>query len=963
MRVQFISVYLFLSIISLNGSLEAQIRDPNLQWRTISVSDFKIHYHKPLGELAQRVAVIVEKANLRLEKALGFTIDDKIEIVISDHTDNAQGIAQVIPRNVIWLYAASPDDLSVMGDYNDWLTQLIVHEHTHILHLNQIGGIPAIINSIIGKTYAPNKAQPLWFTEGLAVYQESSQTSGGRLRSSLFDMYLRMDALEDRLLRIDQISNITNRWPHGTIPYLYGSRFVQFIASVYGDRALTQIGNDYGRQTLPYGLNRIARRATGRSFVELYEDFLNSLKKQYANQLKMVAKDGIIEGLPITDQGETVRAPRFLPDGRLIYYASDGHSHGQIRFRNGEEIVRCIGSSTPAPHPNGRFIFFDRVSPYNDIYSFHDLYRYDLITEETIRLTWGMRAREPDISPNGRLIAYIIQKSGTSHLAVAELGNIKNSQKIIIRSHQYEQVYTPRWSPDGQTIAFSRWRRGGYRDIVLVEIKTGRIYPITSDRAMDTGPEWSRDGKWLYFSSDREGIANIYAFNLHTGLTYRVTNVVSGAYQPVVDPDGNHLVYVGYRSKGFDIYRLALETDQFRSAKHYIPTRPVVDSLPETDRITDRPYQPFPSLWPDYYRIDFVPDDFGYQLSIGVNGSDTVGFHAYDIITGLSLENMEPVFEAGYSYMRWPAIPTVRIYRRIGIQKESEFAEESRTWIESVVGSSLGVSYEFPADFHSESIGFSYSLFDTKREETLENSGFDPNLPPPSLPETGTVPSVRLTWKFSSTERYRYDISTSKGQSIRLSLGMTDPVLGSTYQQISFRWSFRQFIPLPWFLHHVFAIHYLGGLSGGDDDRRSVFALGGFPDSFSQGSSLYDLIFAGIIPSLGGEALRGYKANDRSGDAFHLIQSEYRFPVWRTEAGVYTLPIYIKQLYALFFTDYGDAFSEQFDLSKFRVGVGGELLTQLIIGYHLLLTIRTGIARGLSEGGITQFYFHIGTPF
>src|SRR5262249_19270865 len=156
--------------------------------------------------------------------------------------------------------------------------------------------------------------------------------------------------------------------------------------------------------------------------------------------------------------------------------------------------------------------------------------------------------------------------AGTTHLAVAELANVQRTVRILVRSNRFDQVYTPRWSPDGRFIAYSAWRKGGYRDIRLVDVKTGEVMDVTYDRAMDTGPAWSPNGRTLYFSSDRTGIANIYAFNLDDQTLYQVTNVLAGAYQPDVSRNGKRLVYVGFTSYGFDLYSMDLEPQRFRRA-------------------------------------------------------------------------------------------------------------------------------------------------------------------------------------------------------------------------------------------------------------------------------------------------------------------------------------------------------------------------------------------------------------
>lgn len=86
--------------------------------------------------------------------------------------------------NTVRLFVTAPDDLSVLNQYDDWLTTLVTHEYTHILHADHITGVAAIVNLIIGKQWAPNQMQPRWLLEGLAVYEESLHTHGGRLRSA-----------------------------------------------------------------------------------------------------------------------------------------------------------------------------------------------------------------------------------------------------------------------------------------------------------------------------------------------------------------------------------------------------------------------------------------------------------------------------------------------------------------------------------------------------------------------------------------------------------------------------------------------------------------------------------------------------------------------------------------------------------------------------------------------------------
>src|SRR5258708_7691307 len=140
---------------------------------------------------------------------------------------------------------------------------LLTHELTHVAHLDTILGFARLYNFAFGKLYAPNLAQPNWFVEGLAVLMETRQTTGGRLRSTIFDMELRVPVLEGRLLGLDAVSNGPLVFPQGTAAYLYGSSIVRYVEDRYGPAALREISHRYGGSLIPGAVNRVAAEALG----------------------------------------------------------------------------------------------------------------------------------------------------------------------------------------------------------------------------------------------------------------------------------------------------------------------------------------------------------------------------------------------------------------------------------------------------------------------------------------------------------------------------------------------------------------------------------------------------------------------------------------------------------------------------------------------------------------------------
>jgi tricorn protease len=60
------------------------------------------------------------------------------------------------------------------------------------------------------------------------------------------------------------------------------------------------------------------------------------------------------------------------------------------------------------------------------------------------------------------------------------------------------------WSPDSRFLAFARPVDNGFSRIEIYEVAAGRTFEVTSDRWDSGSPAWSRDGKFLYFLSDRD---------------------------------------------------------------------------------------------------------------------------------------------------------------------------------------------------------------------------------------------------------------------------------------------------------------------------------------------------------------------------------------------------------------------------------------------------------------------------
>jgi Tol biopolymer transport system component len=73
----------------------------------------------------------------------------------------------------------------------------------------------------------------------------------------------------------------------------------------------------------------------------------------------------------------------------------------------------------------------------------------------------------------------------------------------------------PAWSPDGKAIAFINSQ--GHNDVYLVDANGGVPQALTNDPAPDGIPGFSRDGRWVYFSSKRDGPFRLWRISTANG--------------------------------------------------------------------------------------------------------------------------------------------------------------------------------------------------------------------------------------------------------------------------------------------------------------------------------------------------------------------------------------------------------------------------------------------------------------
>ena len=547
---------------------------------------FLVHYHEGAEWTARTIAAVAESVYTPITTLYNHEPDQKISIVVRDHDDYSNGAAYFYDNKIeIWAPAM---DFEFRG-IHPWLQNVVTHELTHIIQIQtamKLGRrFPALYLQWFGYESErrpdvlygfPNVLVsyplsfflvPSWFAEGVAQYNHPELNYD--YWDTHRDMILRMHMIDGTELSWEEMAVFGKTSLGNESAYNAGFSLVEHIATTYGVEVLEQISRSLGalpRLTIDGAIESVL----GRSGEELFSEW-KSKKESHYRRVKEALQSNVLEGMIIESEGFGNSYPVFSPDGFSIVYVSNkgkdylGESavyRYDIRTGTSERIVEEVRSRLSLS-PDGKSLYYSKITADNPHWSRQsDLYRFDLHSDEETRLTYGLRAFNPQISKDGLQLAFTIGSGGTTNIGISR--NDGSDVRQLTHVPAGHQVYTPAWSSDGSEIAFG-YSQGHGQIVAMINVQGGAMRLVAEDGDC-RNPVFSDDGSQLYYSSDRTGIFNVYAVDLRTGTTKQTTNVLGGAFLPAVNAFGD-LAFVSYSSSGYKIAYLQASAQQAGALK------------------------------------------------------------------------------------------------------------------------------------------------------------------------------------------------------------------------------------------------------------------------------------------------------------------------------------------------------------------------------------------------------------
>ena len=869
-----------------------KITGQRFDWHIHRTEHFDIHYYPSEAKLVPIMAAIAEEAYEQHSEDFEHELRDRTPLILyKSHKDFQEtniilqelhegigGFAELFKHRIVIPFTGSLEAFR----------EVIFHELIHIFQYDIIYQKPHARIYSGEFLYSP----PIWFIEGMADYFAEDNDAIG-------EMVVRDASMNNNIVPLPQLQNF-NRLSSPFIGYKLGQLAVAYLTETYGREKIAEILQGL-RQSRTKDIDRVFREVLGVELEEFDKAWRQTMRKRYWPLIV----DRELPDLVAKNLTENARyshniKPVWSPSGDIIAYVTGNDGFLEIVLmsaKTGERIERVTKQFFREKYEEIQTDFsgFGRSlawAPDGDRIAFvakhHDanyLLEVNILTEELtqyFKLDYD-NVTSPDYDSSGERVIFSALKEGQTDLYIIELltGEIER-----LTFDPFNDTH-PSWHPTTRKIVYTS-ERGGKNRLVLIDLNRGTERVLTNGTYNAISPTWTPDGESILFCSDGQSIYDIYELEIvekasieegpvteaetqpeqqtnntaqevslftednGTELANRVwqveltrlTNMMTGCFNPSLSPDGKQLLFSAYQNGKYDVCTMqASKTIEEKVEVTDIaePSVILTAEAPENYRIARRKYSTRSSFALDAIFPDFTFGADGILRStVQIVGSDMLGNHRIGVSVMNQSSYLAPDFIAQYGFLTHRTDVGAMIYNYHeyhilgGIQTR-------RGILQRITG--LGTYLNYPFDrYHRLDLNFSmYSQpFSFNYQTSQPLDPYDDR----GLLTTGSIAFVGDTTMWREWSPYT-------GSRYRIELEQSFPALGSQLSLTNVIFDARRYFGIG--RRSTIAARLLLGGSFGND--KSYFYLGGI------------------------DTIRGYDYEALVGTRIGLINLEVRIPL------------------------------------------------------------------------------------
>ncbi len=900
-----------------------KITAQRFEWHIHRTEHFDIHYYPSEAKLVPVMAAIAEEAYEQHSADFEHELRDRTPLILyKSHKDFQEtniilqelhegigGFAEIFKHRIVIPFTGSLEAFR----------EVIFHELIHIFQYDIIYQKPH------ARIYSGEflYSAPIWFIEGMADYFAEDNDAIG-------EMVIRDASMNNNIVPLPQLQNF-NRLSSPFVGYKLGQLAVAYLTETYGREKIAEILQGL-RQSRTKDINQVFIEVLGVELKEFDKAWRQTVRKRYWPLIEdRELPDLVAKNLTEKSRYSHNIKPIWSPSGDIIAYVTGNEGFLEIVLmsaKTGERLKRVTKQFFREKYEEIRTDFsgFGRSlawAPDGDriafVAKYHDanyLLEVNILTEELteyFELDFD-NVTSPDYDGSGERVIFSALKEGQTDLYIIELltGEIDR-----LTFDSFNDTH-PSWHPTTGKVVYTS-ERGGKNRLVLIDLNSNMERVLTNGPYNAISPTWTPGGESILFCSDVLGIYDVYeleivekaseqegsdategtdtaqqidseteAESLETPtetdkpsdasqaieLT-RLTNIMTGCFNPSLSPDREHLLFSAYQNGKYDV--CLMDTSKAIEAEVEVsdigePVEILAAEEPENYRIAKRKYSTRSS-----FALDAIFPDFSFgadgilRSTVQIIGSDMLGNHRIGVSVMNQSSYLAPDFIAQYGFLTHRTDVGAMIYNYHeyhilgGIQSR-------RGILQRITG--LGAYVNYPFDRYHR-LDFELAMYSKPFSFNYQTSEpLDP-YDDRGLLSVGSVAFVADTTMWREWEPYT-------GSRYRIEFEQSFPALGSELALTNVIFDARRYFGLGR-RSTIAARLLLGGNFGAD---KSYFYLGGI------------------------DTIRGYDYEALVGTRVGLLNLEVRIPFIDVLHFGWPVPWTLGGIRGIAFADMGGAWSD-----------------------------------------------------
>ncbi len=613
MKISKIFTAITFALSSVAFTSQAELADSTQDWQTFETENFRVHFTPEYRQWALSSAREMEVVRQLIKDQQGRVLTEKVDTFIIDPYNAANGFAVPLSHKpYMALFTTPAQSDTVISNSTGWQQLLVLHEYVHLVHLAQKSRSNWRNN--VASWYDIFDLSQMngerWVSEGYATLLESRLTGRGRLFNNQIEAIIQKFARQGAMPSYKELSVANDDFMSGSMAYLVGVRYLKWLEDNYGVDTLDAVWTRWSgveQRDFEAAFNGVfpdtAKNLYQRFVAEYtFEAMKHEVKLgQYSNADNRSALwldlSDYISGPSLSPQGDylAIVETQRTDDGKTtklnVYKTSENTKKAEEFTKANKEVLDAdpqdIVDKAPSVFKrevaytlnqknnsginNPRWLDKDTIiygaATLASVNSRHqDLFSWHLPTNTVKQLTKSANIRRFDISNDGQYIIAERNRFGYSQLVKVSLSPSSIGQVTEeLTQKSLEHVYDfPRLRPtsDGKPSDSFAYVSSSLNNKWQLKVRQlngeqETIIPLPESYQFLSFPEWSKDGKALYFVAGLDSATRIYKYDFSNNNLSAITSGEQVVTWPMVQAD-NKLLHLAINSEGSDVFQLDL---------------------------------------------------------------------------------------------------------------------------------------------------------------------------------------------------------------------------------------------------------------------------------------------------------------------------------------------------------------------------------------------------------------------